>query len=95
LHGLATSLAVVARTVGMLVGISALTAVALHRFYVAAARIPSPTVLCPGNAVACPAYQRLETAALLRELHTVFAGAAVCAGAAAILALVLLRPARR
>jgi MFS family permease len=95
LHGLAMSLVVVARTIGMLVGISALTAVALHRFYRAAARIPSPTMLCPSDAVACPAYQRLETDALLRELHTVFAGAAVCAALAAVLAVVLLRPAHR
>lgn len=93
LHGLATSLVVVARTVGMLVGISALTAVALHRFYVAAAHIPPPSRVCGGQ-VTCAAYQRLETGALLRELHTVFAGAAVCTGVAAVLAVVLLRPAR-
>ncbi len=91
LHGLATSLVVVARSVGMLVGISALTAVALHRFYLAARRIPSPLRICPSGEATCPAYQRLETAAVLRELHTVFAGAAACAGLGALLALALLR----
>lgn len=91
-QGLATALVVVARTVGMLVGISALTAVALHRFYVTARRIPSPLRICPAGEATCSAYQRMETAAIIRELHTALAGAAVCAGIAAVLALVLLRP---
>ncbi len=46
-HALAGALAVVARTVGMLAGLSALTAIALHRFYEAQARIGSPLTLCP------------------------------------------------
>ncbi len=92
-QGLATSLVVVSRTVGMLVGVSALTAVALHRFYLTARRIPSPLRICPSDEATCPAYQRLVTTAVIRELHTVFAGAAACAALAAVLALVLLRPA--
>jgi MFS family permease len=94
IHGLATSLVVVARTVGMLVGVSVLTAVALHRFYAAEARIASPIRLCPTHPLACPAYERASTAALLSELHTIFAGAAACALAAAALSP-LLRPNHR
>lgn len=90
-HALASALAVVARTIGMLAGLSALTAVALHRFYAAQARIGSPLSLCPRTPNSCPAYDRATTAALLSELHTIFAGAALCALLAGILALILLR----
>ena len=92
-HALASALAVVARTIGMLVGLSALTAVALHRFYRAEARIGSPLVLCPSQPTSCPAYTHATTAAVITELHTIFAGAAICAGVAGVLALILLRPA--
>lgn len=90
-HGLATSLVVVARTVGMLIGLSALTAIALHRFYQVASGFPSAVTLCPANPASCPPYENLQTAAILTELHTVFLGAAVCTGLAAVLC-VLLRP---
>jgi MFS family permease len=90
-HGLASSLAVVARTVGMLVGISALTAVALHRFYRAEARIGSPFSLCPQHPTACAPYDRATTTALLGELHTIFLGAAGAAAIGAALSLLLLR----
>jgi MFS family permease len=89
-HALASALAVVARTIGMLAGLSALTAIALHRFYQAQARIGSPFVLCPKNPASCPAYDNATTAALIRELHTIFAGAAACAAVAGVLALLLL-----
>ncbi|PZR78733.1 MAG: MFS transporter [Candidatus Aeolococcus gillhamiae] len=91
LHGLATSLTVVARTVGMLAGLSALTAIGLRRFYEAQARIGSPFTLCPASPGSCPAYDRATNRALLAELHTIFAGAAVCALIAAVLAGLLLR----
>ncbi len=90
-HGVATSLVVVARTVGMLVGISALTAVALHRFYAAEARIGSPIAMCPRHPLACPSYDRATNAALISELHTIFAGAAVCAAVAVALSPLLAR----
>ena len=41
-HGVAGSLVVVARMVGMVVGLALLTAVGLHRFYQAVARCPTP-----------------------------------------------------
>jgi MFS family permease len=89
-HALASALAVVARTIGMLAGLSALTALALHRFYQAQARIGSPFVLCPKHPATCPAYLNATTQALIRELHTIFAGAAACAVLASVLSLTLL-----
>lgn len=91
-HALAGALAVVARTVGMLAGLSALTAIALRRFYQALAGIGSPLDLCPAHPTNCPAYEQASNRALIAELHTIFGGAAVCAGLAGVLALVLLRP---
>jgi hypothetical protein len=90
-HALASALAVVARTIGMLAGLSVLTAIGLHRFYAVQAGIGSPLVLCPTHPTSCPAYDEAATRALLSELHTIFAGAAVCAGAACVLSMVLLR----
>jgi len=93
LHALASALAVVARTIGMLAGLSALTAIALHRFYQAQARIGSPLVICPNtNPTSCAPYNDATSKALLSELHTIFGGAAVCAALAAVLAVALLRP---
>ena len=90
-HGSVTALAVVARTVGMLVGLSLLTAVALRRFEARIAAIGSPVDVCPQSPADCPAYDRATDAAILTQLHTVFAGAAIAAGLAAVAALVLLR----
>lgn len=90
-HALASALAVVARTIGMLAGLSALTAVALHRFYHAQAKIGSPIALCPSHPTSCPAYDHATTQAVITELHTIFAGAAACTGVACLLALLLLR----
>jgi hypothetical protein len=94
-HGSASALAVVARTVGMLVGLALLTAVALRRFTAAVAELRSPFALCPQTPTDCPGYDRGTDAAVLTQLHTVFAGAALAAALAAVAALVLLRlPAR-
>jgi MFS family permease len=93
-HGSASALAVVARTVGMLVGLSLLTAVALRRFTAEVAAIDSPFELCPLTPADCPAYDAATDAAILAQLHTVFGGAAIAAGLAAVAALVLLRTRR-
>lgn len=90
-HGTVSALSVVARTVGMLTGLSLLTAVALRRFDAEVGALDTPFELCPQSPGDCPAYDALVDAAILTQLHTVFAGAAIAAGLAAVAALVLLR----
>jgi MFS family permease len=90
-HGVASGMLIVARMVGMLLGISALTTLGLRAFYRASAAIPPIQELC-GAPVACSAYRDAVRDAGIAQLHAVFVGAAVCAAAAAVLALVLLRP---
>ncbi|PSL03687.1 MFS transporter [Haloactinopolyspora alba] len=90
-HGVASALVVVARMIGMLAGLAALTAIGLRRLYDAQAGIESPAVLCPDSPTACPAYDDALRDAVLAQLHATFAGAAVCAAAAAAAALLLHR----
>jgi MFS family permease len=89
-HGIASALLVVARMVGMLVGISTLTTIGLRRYYAVQADLPAPVDVCPSG-TQCAAYSRLLKEAGLEQLQTVFVGAAVCALAAAVLAMALLR----
>ncbi|SDK47487.1 Major Facilitator Superfamily protein [Nocardioides sp. YR527] len=89
MHGLTTSFTVVARMVGMLVGISALTTIGLRSYYAAQADLPSLSSVCTGGGM-CEDYQDLLIGAAIAQEHTVFAGAAVCAGIAALLSVVLL-----
>jgi len=90
-HGLAAALVVVARMLGMLVGISLLTAIGLHRYYQEAATIPSPATLCPSHPLSCAAYNTLAQHALLDELRTIFLAAAVCTAAAGVIGAGMLR----
>lgn len=76
-HGTISALVVVARMVGMVVGLALLTAVGLHAYYAAVATLPDPT----------------DTRALvdagLVQVHWVFRGAALAAGLGAVVALLL------
>ncbi len=92
-HGLASAGVVVSRMVGMLVGISALTTIGLRRYYAETRDVPPPKEVCGGPS-RCAAFDDLLRQAGIAQEHTVFAGAAVCAVIAAVLALVLFRGAR-
>jgi len=89
-HGVASAFLVVARMVGMLVGISALTTIGLRRYYAVQADLPAPSDVCEGT-TRCAEYTLLLKEAGLAQLQTVFVGAAVCAAVAALLALVVFR----
>jgi hypothetical protein len=93
-HGVATALVVVARTIGMLIGLSALTAVGLHVFYTQQRDIGTPLALCPANPANCPLYDQQTRVALLNELHAIFWSAGLCAALAALVAATLLTPTR-
>ncbi len=87
IHGVASALLVVARMVGMLVGISALTTIGLRRFYAVSADVPPPMEVCEGRS-RCAEYNDLLQLAGLSQLEAVFIGAAVCALVAGAAALV-------
>ena len=92
-HGLASAGVVVSRMVGMLVGISALTTIGLRRYYAETRDVPPPKEVCGGPS-RCAAFDDVLRHAGIAQEHTVFAGAAVCALIAAVLALALFRGAR-
>ncbi len=90
-HGVASALLVVARMIGMLAGLSALTAIGLRRLYSVQAGIESPAVLCPDSPTDCDPYDDAVRQAIVEQLQATFIGAAVCAAAAAVGAVLLLR----
>jgi hypothetical protein len=89
-HGVSSALLVVARMVGMLVGISALTTIGLRRYYSVQVDLPEPVEVC-GGATRCAEYTALLKEAGLAQLQTVFLGAAVCAVLAGALAMMTFR----
>jgi MFS family permease len=89
-HGVTSALLVVARMVGMLVGISALTTIGLRRYYEVQVDLPAPGDVC-ATGTQCPAYTALLKGAGLEQLQTVFVGAAGCAVVAGVVAVLLLR----
>ncbi|WP_296602251.1 MFS transporter [Nocardioides sp.] len=89
-HGLASAFVVVARMVGMLVGISALTTLGLRRYYAEQGDLPSAREVCDGR-TRCAEFTDLLKSAGIAQEHTVFAGAAVCAVVAGLAALVVFR----
>jgi MFS family permease len=89
-HGVASALLVVARTVGKLVGISALTTIGLRVYYRAQADMKTPQEVCHGKS-RCDEFAHLLRVTGLVELHTIFLGAAACCVVAGVVALVVFR----
>ncbi|WP_040385371.1 MFS transporter [Demetria terragena] len=75
-HGVAAALVVVARMIGMVVGLGVLTAIGLNRFYATVQALENPTV------------QQVKDAGVV-QVQTVFLGAAVACALAAVVALAL------
>lgn len=92
-HALASALLVVARMVGMLVGISVLTTIGMRAFYSARQGLDSISEVC-GSADLCDAYSTQLREAGMVQVQAVFWGAAFCSGVAALLSLVVLRHVR-
>ena len=86
-HGLASSLVVLARTVGMLIGLAALTAFGLHRFRQI---LGTPVLNDPSVKGRVDHLERLVGTAFLQEYREIFAIAAVICVAAGLIALATL-----
>ncbi|CAN7293295.1 MFS transporter [Knoellia sp. LjRoot47] len=76
-HGTASALVVVARMIGMVVGLALLTAIGLHEYYATVAALPDQT---DGQAL-------LDAAVV--QVEWVFRGAAIAAGAGALASVAL------
>lgn len=90
-HGLATSLVVLARTMGMLVGLSALTAFGLFRFHQI---LGTPVLNDPDLRSRLKHLERLVAAAFLQEYQEIFRIAAILCLLAAAISVYALRPTR-
>jgi MFS family permease len=90
-HGIAAGLLIVARTVGKLVGISALTTLGLRAYYAEQRDLPAPMDVCPDGSSRCSEFNLILREASLTQLHTIFLGAAVCGLVAGLVALVVFR----
>ena len=91
-HGLAASLVVLARTLGMLVGLSALTAFGLHRFHQI---LGTPVLNDPDLRSRIDHLARLVSAAFLQEYREIFSFAAIiCAVAAVVVVVAMTAPHR-
>ena len=88
-HGLASSLVVLARTLGMLIGLSTLTAFGLHRFHqiLGTPELNDPTVKERVDHLA-----RLVAAAFLQEYREIFGIAAALCVVAGLVILITLGP---
>ena len=86
-HGLATSLVVLARTMGMLVGLSTLTAFGLYRFHQI---LGAPVLNDTDLRERVKHLERLVAAAFLQEYREIFViAAALCVAAAVVIAFAL------
>jgi MFS family permease len=87
-HGLASSLVVLARTLGMLIGLSALTAFGLHRFHQI---LGNPVLNDATIRERVDHLARLVATAFLQEYREIFAIAAILCVLAGAVALATLR----
>jgi len=92
-HGVASGLLIVSRTIGKLVGISVLTTIGLRRYYAVERGLPAPGEVCPGGRTRCAEWTLILREAGLSQLHTIFVGAAVSCVVAGLVALVVFRTA--
>jgi len=92
-HGVASGLLIVSRTIGKLVGISVLTTIGLRRYYAVERGLPAPGDVCPDGRTRCAEWTLILREAGLSQLHTIFVGAAVCCVVAGLVALVVFRTA--